>query len=196
MLVGANPQFLIADPRLNILECRQHAGLEDIEPGGHMKTGNVDGAAEIVPRPEVVRSGVGDDLIEIGLPGGKIRVAGERQAHPVCRLDERRGGLARRLQACVPLRGRRCSRVQLRRREAEALPDGLAVRWRQAWNVLRHPQPQPFHLDRLPFADHVIVDAGGAHLDEEGTQTGVTLRRGGKRGGGAGRGSAGRASAS
>ncbi len=55
VLVGANPQFLIADPRLNVLERRQHAGLEDVEPGGHMKTGNVDGAAEIVPRPEVLQ---------------------------------------------------------------------------------------------------------------------------------------------
>src|SRR5262245_9643145 len=84
VLVGANPQFLIAGPRLNVLERCQHASLEDIEPGGYMKTGNVDGAAKIVPRPEVVRGGVGDDLIEIGLPGGKVRVAGEWQVHPVC----------------------------------------------------------------------------------------------------------------
>src|SRR5262249_45552444 len=41
VLVGANPQFLIADPRLNVLERRQYAGLEDVEPGGHMKTGDV-----------------------------------------------------------------------------------------------------------------------------------------------------------
>src|SRR4029453_13276420 len=67
VLVGANPQFLIADPRLNVVERRQHAGLEYIEPGGHMKTGNIDGAAEIVPRPEVVRDGVGDYIIEIGV---------------------------------------------------------------------------------------------------------------------------------
>src|SRR5262249_28167918 len=130
VLVGADPQFLIADPRLNVLERRQYAGLEDVEPGGHMKTGNVDGAAEIMPRPEVVRGGGGGDITEIRVRGGKVRVTGERQVHPVCRLDEGRGGLARRLQAGVALRGRRCSRVQLRRREAEALPDGLAVRWR------------------------------------------------------------------
>src|SRR5215510_7499847 len=114
-------------PAPNVLERRQDAGLEDVEPRGHMKTGNVDGAAEIVPRPEVVRGWVGDDLIEIGLPGGKVRVAGERQVHPVCRLDEGWGGLARGLEACVTLRGRRCGRVQLRRSETEALPDGLAV---------------------------------------------------------------------
>src|SRR5205823_3423846 len=52
VLVGADPQFLLADPCLNVLERRQYAGLEDVEPGGHMKTGNVDGAAEIMPRPE------------------------------------------------------------------------------------------------------------------------------------------------
>src|ERR1043166_7759034 len=61
VLVGANPQFLIADPRLNVVERCQYAGLEDIEPGGHMKTRNIDSAAEIVPCPEVVRGGVGDD---------------------------------------------------------------------------------------------------------------------------------------
>jgi hypothetical protein len=57
---------LLAAPRLNVLECRQHTGLEDVEPGGHIKAGNVDGAAEIVPCSEVVRSRVGEDLIEIG----------------------------------------------------------------------------------------------------------------------------------
>src|SRR5262249_7494850 len=94
VLVRANPQFLIADPRLNVVERRQHAGLEDIEPGGHMKTGNVDGATKIVPRPEIVRGRVGDDLIEIRLPGGKIWVASQRQAHPDYRLEEREAGAA------------------------------------------------------------------------------------------------------
>ena len=46
------------------------------------------------------------------------------------------------------------------------------VRLRQARDVLRHPQPQPLHLDRVAFVDDVVVDARSADLREERAQVG------------------------
>jgi hypothetical protein len=51
VLVGADPQLLIADARLNIVERRQHAGLKDVEPGRNVKSGNLDHAAPLERRP-------------------------------------------------------------------------------------------------------------------------------------------------
>jgi hypothetical protein len=80
VLVGADPQLLIADARLNIVERRQHAGLKDVKPGRHVKAGNVDRATEIMRRSKGVRRRVRDDLVEKGLPGREIRITGERQS--------------------------------------------------------------------------------------------------------------------
>src|SRR4029077_7959749 len=72
VLVRADPQLLIADARLNVVERRQYAGLENVEPGRDVKAGDLDRAPEIVRRPEGVGGRVRDDLVEKGLPGREI----------------------------------------------------------------------------------------------------------------------------
>jgi hypothetical protein len=83
VLVGADPQFLGAGASLNVVEGRQHARLEDVEPSGDVKSWDVDRAAEIVLRAKYVGSRMADNLIEEGLPGGEIRIAGQRQPQPI-----------------------------------------------------------------------------------------------------------------
>src|SRR4029077_5495642 len=100
VLVGADPQLLSAGAGLDVVERCHNTRLEDVEPGGDVKSGDVDGAAEIVRRTERIGCRMSDDLVEEGLPGGKIRVAGQRQAQPIrgpeeWGLGEGRGGAPR-----------------------------------------------------------------------------------------------------
>ena len=103
MLVRADPQFLRAGARLDVLERGDHAGLEDVEPAGDVKAGDVDRAAEIVPGAERVRRRMGDDLVEKRLPGREIRITGQRQVHPVRRVDKRRVLQTRGVEPAVAL---------------------------------------------------------------------------------------------
>src|SRR5207248_687508 len=64
VLVGADPQLLIANARLEIVERRQHAGLKHVEPGCDVEAGDLDRAAEIVRRSKRVRCRVRDDFVE------------------------------------------------------------------------------------------------------------------------------------
>src|SRR5262249_51460327 len=72
MLVRADPQLLIADARLKVVERRDYAGLENVEPARDVEAGDLDRAAEIVGRPEGVRRRMRNDLVEKGLPRREI----------------------------------------------------------------------------------------------------------------------------
>src|SRR5205085_1651702 len=106
---------------LNVVERGQYAGLENIEPGRDMKSGDLDRAAEIVRRPESIWRRMRNDLVEERLPGREIGVTAEGQPHPIRRVDERRVALARRIQPGVARRGRRRSLIQLRGAYAKTL---------------------------------------------------------------------------
>src|SRR6266478_5793174 len=47
MGVGSDPQTLVADARVKMRKGGQYAGLENIEPAGDMKTGDVDRRAKV-----------------------------------------------------------------------------------------------------------------------------------------------------
>src|SRR5205085_3682417 len=130
VLVRADPQFLRAGARLDLLERGDDAGLEDVEPGGDVKPGNVDRAAEIVPSSERVGGRMGDDLVQEGLPGREIGVSGERQPHPIGRADKGRVLAPRRIEALITRRGGYRRPVELRGTDAEAPHDRFAVRGR------------------------------------------------------------------
>src|SRR3954467_14312701 len=105
MLVRPDPQLLGAGARLDVLERRDEAGLENVELARDMKSGNVDRPPEIMPSAEVVLCRVADDLVEEGLPGRELGGAGQGQPHPVGRSDEGRRGIAGRVEPAVA-RGR------------------------------------------------------------------------------------------
>jgi len=65
---------------LNFIERRQYARLEDVVPGGDVKPGDVDRAAEIVPRAESVMSRASDTVIPYGV---RCRMTGQR-GPPIC----------------------------------------------------------------------------------------------------------------
>ena len=83
VVIGTDPQYLVARPGLNVMKRRQHTALKDIKPGGDVKAGNVNGEAKIVPGSEQTRGWMGDNLVKIGLPRRKVRITGKRQPHPV-----------------------------------------------------------------------------------------------------------------
>src|SRR5205814_2875037 len=60
-----------------------------------------------------------DLLVKKRLPGGKIRVAGQRQPHPIRRIDERRIGLSRGVEPGIARCGRGGSLIQCRRAQTE-----------------------------------------------------------------------------
>ena len=68
VMVGADPQFLIADPRLDVVKARDHAGLKNVVPGGGVKAGYLDAPTKIVLRAECIRRRVSQYLIEKRLP--------------------------------------------------------------------------------------------------------------------------------
>jgi len=103
VLVGADPQPLGAGAGLNVIERRQDARLEDVVPGGDVKPRNIDRAAEIVPRTERVRSRMGDDLVEKGLPGSEIRVSAQWQPNPPSRCRAGPLGARHRAAGSAPL---------------------------------------------------------------------------------------------
>src|SRR4051794_25321214 len=128
VLVRADPQLLIADARLNVVERRQYAGLENVEAGRDMKSGDLDRAAEIVRCAESVRRRMRNDLVEERLPSREIGVTAEGQPHPIRRVDERRVALACSVQPGVARRGRGRSHIQLRGAYAKTLHHRLAMR--------------------------------------------------------------------
>src|SRR5207253_2676003 len=128
VFVRADPQLLGAGAGLDVVECRQHARLEDVEPGGDVKSRDVDGTAEVMPGAKGVGCRMANDLVEKRLPGGKIRVAGQRQSQPIRRPDEWRLGMARGLEPLVACRCRGGDRVELASADAGAPRDRLAMR--------------------------------------------------------------------
>ena len=104
----------------------------------------------------------------------------QRQAQPIRRVDERRAGLPRSVEPVVALGRRRGGAVELGGADPEPRHHRLAMRRREAGDVLRHPQPEPLHLDSLALIDDIVVDAGAASLGEEGAQAGVPRRGGGE----------------
>ena len=76
MAVGSNPETLVADAGVEMGKGRQHAGLENIEPGRDMKTGDVDRRAKVMPGAKLVRCGMAEDFVQIGLPCREIRITG------------------------------------------------------------------------------------------------------------------------
>ena len=52
VLVRADPQQLVADAGLDLVEGGEDARQENVEPRGDMEAWNINGAAEIVLRPE------------------------------------------------------------------------------------------------------------------------------------------------
>src|SRR6266481_4356395 len=128
VLVRSDPELLGAGAGLDVVECRQDARLEDVEPGGDVKSRDVDGTAEIMPRAKGVGCRMADDLVEKGLPDGKIRVSDQRQTQPISRPDEWRLGTARGVEALIAFRRRGGDRVELGSADAGAPHDGLAMR--------------------------------------------------------------------
>ena len=182
VIVRADPQELVAGARLDIAEGRHDARLKDVVPGRGVKAGYLDRAPEIVARAKSVRCRMRDDLVEKRLPGREIWIAREGEPQPVRAVDERNLALTCRIQAGVARGSPGGGALQLL--GDAVLPHGRrAMRRRQSRDVLRDPQPQPFHLDRVAFIDDVVVDARAARLREERPQARMALRSGGKRGG-------------
>ena len=105
VLVGADPQLLRSGTGLDFLERGDNAGLEDVEPGGDMKPGDVDGAAEIMASAEGVRRRVADDFVEERLPDCEVRVARQRQTQPIRRIDKGRAIVACGVEPRVAISG-------------------------------------------------------------------------------------------
>src|SRR4029077_16078007 len=113
---------------LDVVKRRQHARLEDVEPGGNVESRDVDSTAEIMPCARGVGCCMTDDLVEKGLPGGEVRVAGQRQAQPIRRRNEWPLGSPRGLEALVALYGRGGGLVERLGAGAEAPYDRFAMR--------------------------------------------------------------------
>ena len=82
MAVGSNPQPLVADTGLDGGKGSQYAGQENIEPGCDVKSGNVDRRAKVMPCTKLIRGGMADDFVEVGLPHREVWIPSQRQAHP------------------------------------------------------------------------------------------------------------------
>ena len=83
MIVWPDPEPLIAVLRLDLFEGADHTGLEDVVPCCRKEARRFYRPAEGMRSAEIVRCWMGDDLVQEGLPDREIRVAGQRQAHPV-----------------------------------------------------------------------------------------------------------------
>ncbi len=185
VIVRPDPQELVAGARLDIVEGRDDARLEDVVPGRGVKARVSRSCAGNCGRARNA-SGAGwrDDLVEKRLPGREIRIAREREAaaSPRCRRTAA-WRLACRIQARVARGSRGGGALQLGLADADACcMTASRCDARQARDVLRDPQPQPLHLDRVAFVDDVVVDARAAHLREERAQARMALRSGGERG--------------
>ena len=55
-------------------------------------------------------------------------------------------------------------RIHLRLTEPRAHSRRFTVRSREPRNILRHPKPKPFHLNRLALIHHIVIDTGAADL--------------------------------
>ena len=123
-----------------------------------------------------------ENLVQERLPDGKVRVVRQRQAQPVLALNERRRAVAGGLQPTVTGTGRVAGGCHHGRGRARAAHGSVLMGCRQAGNVLRHPQPQPFQFDRLPFVHDIVIDTGRADLGKKGPQRrvpGAGRRQGG-----------------
>ena len=61
-------------PGVKMPKGRYHARLENVEPRRDMETGDIDGGAKIMPRAKLVRCGMAENFIQMGLHYREIRI--------------------------------------------------------------------------------------------------------------------------